>query len=194
MISNGKPPFDPKVFLSKVNGGRAISDYRKDQIVYRQGEAADSVFYVQSGKVKATVVSEQGKEAVVAVLGIDDFFGEGCLAGQPLRLSTVSAMTQCVIVRRHHPRHPRRASICRVIYLAPLGPQQSCRGGLGRSTVQFKRETAGTDPSASGEFRQRRSAGSNYSENQPRDTGGDDRHDAISCEPFHEQISGIGPY
>jgi CRP/FNR family cyclic AMP-dependent transcriptional regulator len=62
MISNGKPPFDPKVFLSKVNGGRAISDYRKDQIVYRQGEAADSVFYVQSGKVKATVVSEQGRK------------------------------------------------------------------------------------------------------------------------------------
>ena len=57
-------PFDPKVFLAKVNGGRAISDYRKDQIVYRQGEAADSVFYIQSGKVKATVVSEQGKEAV----------------------------------------------------------------------------------------------------------------------------------
>src|SRR6476620_6379866 len=66
-------PFDPKVFLAKVNGGRAISDYRKDQIVYRQGEAADSVFYIQSGKVKATVVSEQGKEAVVALLGTDDF-------------------------------------------------------------------------------------------------------------------------
>jgi len=73
MISNGKPPFDPKVFLAKVNGRRAISDYRKDQIVYRQGEAADSVFYIQSGKVKATVVSEQGKEAVVALLGTDDF-------------------------------------------------------------------------------------------------------------------------
>jgi len=113
MISNGKPPFDPKVFLSKVNGGRAISDYRKDQIVYRQGEAADSVFYVQSGKVKATVVSEQGKEAVVAVLGIDDFFGEGCLAGQPLRLSTVSAMTQCVIVRI------AKADITRVIHDEP---------------------------------------------------------------------------
>ena len=113
MISNGKPPFDPKVFLSKVNGGRAISDYRKDQIVYRQGEAADSVFYVQSGKVKATVVSEQGKEAVVAVLGTDDFFGEGCLAGQPLRLSTVSAMTQCVIVRI------AKADITRVIHDEP---------------------------------------------------------------------------
>ena len=68
-------PFDPKVFLSKVNGGRAISDYRKEQIVYRQGEPADSVFYIQNGKVKKTVVSEQGKEAVVALLGAGDFFG-----------------------------------------------------------------------------------------------------------------------
>ena len=62
MISNGKPPFDPKVFLSKLNGGRAISDFRKDQIVYTQGEPADSVLYIQSGKVKKTVVSEQGRK------------------------------------------------------------------------------------------------------------------------------------
>src|SRR6202048_2566974 len=93
-----KLPFDPKVFLSKVNGGRAISDYRKDQIVYRQGEPADSVFYIQNGRVKNTVVSEQGKEAVVALLGTGDFFGEGCLTGQPQRLSTVSATTECVFV------------------------------------------------------------------------------------------------
>src|SRR6266478_4918203 len=99
MKRNRKLPFDPKVFLSKVNGGRAISDYQKDQIVYTQGEPADSVFYIQSGKVKQTVVSEQGKEAVVAVLGTGDFFGEGCLTGQPLRLATVSAVTECVIVR-----------------------------------------------------------------------------------------------
>ena len=76
MKRKGKLPFDPKVFLSKVNGGRAIADYRKDQIVYTQGEPADSVFYIQSGKVKKTVVSEQGKEAVVALLGTGDFFGE----------------------------------------------------------------------------------------------------------------------
>jgi CRP-like cAMP-binding protein len=82
-----------------VNGGRAISDYRKGHVVYTQGEPADSVFYIQSGKVRKTVVSEQGKEAVVALLAAGDFFGEGCLAGQPLRLSTVSAMTECVIVR-----------------------------------------------------------------------------------------------
>ena len=99
MKRKAKLPFDPKVFLAKVNGGRVISNYRKDQTVFRQGDPADSVFYIQSGKVKITVISEQGKEAVVALLGTDDFFGEGCLTGQPLRLSTVSAMAQCVIVR-----------------------------------------------------------------------------------------------
>jgi CRP/FNR family transcriptional regulator, cyclic AMP receptor protein len=67
--------------------------------VFRQGDPADSVFYIRSGKVKKTVVSEQGKEAVVALFGTGDFFGEGCLTGQPLRLATVSAMTECVIVR-----------------------------------------------------------------------------------------------
>ena len=108
-----KLPFDPKAFLSKVNGGRAISDYQKDQIVYMQGDLADSVFYVQSGKVKKTVASEQGKEAVVALLGTGDFFGEGCLTGQPLRLATVSTMTECVIMRI------TKADITRVIHKEP---------------------------------------------------------------------------
>jgi CRP/FNR family transcriptional regulator, cyclic AMP receptor protein len=91
MERKGKPPFDPKVFLSKVDGGRTISDYRKDQIVYGQGDLADCVFFIQSGKVKKTVVSEQGKEAVVALLGTGDFFGEGCLAGESLRLASSPA-------------------------------------------------------------------------------------------------------
>ena len=94
MERKGKLPFDPKVFLSKVDGGRAIHDYRKDQIVFRQGDPADAVFYIQSGKVKNTVVSERGKEAVVGILGTGDFFGEGCLDGHPLRVATVSAMTE----------------------------------------------------------------------------------------------------
>src|SRR5258705_3067382 len=113
MKRKAKLPFDPKVFLSKVNGGRTISNYRKDQIVYRQGDPADSVFFIQSGKVKKTVVSEQGKEAVVALPGTGDFFGEGCLTGQPLRLATVSAMTECVIVRI------TKADITRVIHEEP---------------------------------------------------------------------------
>ena len=108
-----KLPFDPKVFLSKVNGGRSIADYRKDQIIYSQGDPASSVFFIQNGKVKKTVVSEQGKEAVVALLETGDFFGEGCLAGETLRLATVSAITKCVIARIS------KADITRVIHEEP---------------------------------------------------------------------------
>jgi CRP/FNR family transcriptional regulator, cyclic AMP receptor protein len=113
MERKAKPPFDPKVFLSKVNGGRAISEYRKDKIIFRQGDPSDAVFYIQSGKIKTTVVSEAGKEAVVALLGNGDFFGEGCLTGQPQRLATVSALTECVIVRIS------KTDITRVIHEEP---------------------------------------------------------------------------
>jgi CRP/FNR family transcriptional regulator, cyclic AMP receptor protein len=94
-----KVPFDPKVFLATVNGGRSISKYRKGQTVFSQGRPADAVFYILTGNVKVTVVSEQGKEAVVAVLGPDEFCGEGCLTGQPLRLATAVAMSECEIMR-----------------------------------------------------------------------------------------------
>ena len=98
MATKRRPPFDPKSFLAKIGEGRTISKYRKDQIVFSQGDRADAVFYVQKGKVKVTVVSDQGKEAVVAILGADEFCGEGCLAGQPLRMSTATAMTDSAIV------------------------------------------------------------------------------------------------
>src|SRR5260370_21181269 len=91
MKRKSKLPFAPNAFLSKVNGGRAISDYRKDQIVYAQGESADSVFYIRSGKVKKTVISEQGKEAVVPILETADFFGEGCLTERQRLRSPVPA-------------------------------------------------------------------------------------------------------
>ena len=94
-----KLPFDPKVFLSKVNGGRAIYDYRKDKIVFRQGDPADAVFYIQKGKIKLTVVSERGKEAVVGILEPGHFFGEGCLNGHPLRVATATAIDQSLITR-----------------------------------------------------------------------------------------------
>src|SRR3979490_699844 len=91
--------FDPKSFLAKVGEGRSIGRYRKDQIVFSQGDPADSVFYIQKGKVKLAVISGQGRECVVAILGATDFLGEGCLAGQPRRMATVAAMTDCVIMR-----------------------------------------------------------------------------------------------
>jgi len=92
-------PFDAKALLAKVGDGRSIDKYRKNEIVFTQGDPADAVFYVQKGKVKITVVSQQGKEAVVAILGADDFFGEGCLAGQPRRMATVKAMVESAIMR-----------------------------------------------------------------------------------------------
>src|ERR1700738_2712280 len=94
-----KPPFDPKVFLDTENVGRTISKYQKDQTVFAQGSPADAIFYIQQGKVKITVVSEQGKEAVVAILEPGQFFGEGCLNGHPLRMGSTRAMDECVITR-----------------------------------------------------------------------------------------------
>ncbi len=91
--------FDPKEFLAKIGDGRIISTLRKNAIVFAQGEAADFVGYVQSGQVKLSVVSTQGKEAVVGLLGSGKFFGEGCLTGQQVRLATASVLEKAVIVR-----------------------------------------------------------------------------------------------
>jgi CRP/FNR family cyclic AMP-dependent transcriptional regulator len=95
----GNLSFDPKRFLAKVGKGKTISKYRKDQIVFSQGQIADAVFYIQQGKVRLTVVSEQGKEAVIAILEPGHFFGEGCLNGHPLRIATTRAIDECVITR-----------------------------------------------------------------------------------------------
>ena len=111
--ANKKRTFNVEVFLSTVNGGRSVSNYGKNQKVFSQGDPADSVFYIQDGKVKVCVISEQGKEAVVALHGTGDFFGEGCLTGQPLRLATVAAVTDCVIMRLE------KAAIVRVLHDEP---------------------------------------------------------------------------
>ena len=107
------PSFDPKSFLAKVGVGRSIREYGKDHIVFSQGDRADAVFYIQRGKVKITVASKQGKEAVVAILETNDFFGEGCLAGQTQRMWTVATMMDSVIVRLE------KAAIVRVIQQEP---------------------------------------------------------------------------
>jgi CRP/FNR family cyclic AMP-dependent transcriptional regulator len=91
--------FSPTTFLEGVNGGKTVGDYGKDKPVFSQDDPADAVFYIKKGKVKLTVVSEQGKEAVVALLGPTDFCGEGCLAGQTVRMATAVTMTDCTIVR-----------------------------------------------------------------------------------------------
>lgn len=98
MAGKRKASFDPKAFLAKAGAGRAISKYDNRKTVFSQGQPADTVFYIQKGKVKLTVVSEQGKEAVVAVLGPDEFLGQGCLAGQPLYMASAMTMSECEIM------------------------------------------------------------------------------------------------
>jgi CRP-like cAMP-binding protein len=92
-----KKGFNPKVFLAKVGTGKTISGYRKDQVIFSQGDIADTIFYIQKGKVKIVVLSEQGREAVVGIVEAGQFFGEGCLNGQSVRMATAMAMGESLI-------------------------------------------------------------------------------------------------
>jgi CRP/FNR family transcriptional regulator, cyclic AMP receptor protein len=91
--------FDPRRFLSGVGSGRSVAEFLPNDRIFAQGDPSNAVFYIQEGRVKLTVVSRQGKEAVVAILGTGDFFGEGCLAGQLTRMATAAAMSKCSIMR-----------------------------------------------------------------------------------------------
>jgi len=92
-------PFNPAVFLATAAPGRDISVHSKNEIIFAQGDNADSVFYIKKGRIKVAVVSKDGKEAVIALLGPDEFCGEGCLIGLPKRLATASALTECETMR-----------------------------------------------------------------------------------------------
>ena len=127
MATKRRPSFNSKSFFAKVGNGRSIGKYRKNQVVFSQGDIGDAVFYVKKGKVKITVVSEQGKEALVAILGTDDFFGEGCIAGQAQRISTVTALTESIIARLE------RSVIVRLIHDEPAFSEMFIAHLLGRT-------------------------------------------------------------
>src|ERR1700681_1694351 len=91
--------FDPKIFLSIINGGRKIAAFPKKRTIFVQGDLSDALFYIRQGKVRLTVVSKVGKEATIGILNEGDFFGEGCLTGQPLRLCSATAMSDCSVMR-----------------------------------------------------------------------------------------------
>jgi CRP-like cAMP-binding protein len=110
MVKTKKSPLDPEAIIAKLNGGRSEAKYQKDQTVFSQGDPADGVYYVQSGKLKVLVVSKTGKEAVVAILPPGSFCGEECLTGHKLRLTTVKALTQCGLIRL------AKASIVRALH------------------------------------------------------------------------------
>jgi CRP/FNR family transcriptional regulator, cyclic AMP receptor protein len=114
MAKKAKSKFDPKIFLATVDGGRTVSKYRKDDVIFSQGAPADAVFYIQKGKVKVAIASAQGKEAVIAILDAGSFFGEGCLIGQPLRLARAAAMTDSSVMR------VEKAEMVRVLHAEPI--------------------------------------------------------------------------
>src|SRR5665213_1866962 len=97
IAKTNQPAFDPKAFLAKVGEGKAIVEYRNDQVVFAQGDVADTIYYIQKGRLKVVVISEQGKEAVVGILEPGQFFGEGCMNGHALRIATTTAMEACLV-------------------------------------------------------------------------------------------------
>ena len=127
MATKRRASFNPKSFLARIGDGRTIGKYRKGAIIFSQGDPGDAVFYIQKGKAKLTVVSEQGREAVIAMLGADEFFGEGCLAGQAQRIATVTAMTNSVIARLE------KSAIIQVIHREPAFSELFIAHLLGRS-------------------------------------------------------------
>jgi CRP-like cAMP-binding protein len=108
-----KQKFDPKQLLATVNRGRTLKEFRKNIIIYRQGDPADAVFHIQKGEVKIVVTSTQGKEAVVGILSEGEFFGEGCLIGQAKRLASTRALSNCTLMR------VRKSEMARMLHAEP---------------------------------------------------------------------------
>jgi CRP-like cAMP-binding protein len=121
------PAFDAQAFLAKVGAGRTLAQYRVGETVFSQGDAADSIFYVRKGKIKLSVVSQQGKVAVVAMLGTGDFFGEGCLAGQIKRMANCTTMCPCSLARLE------KVAAIRVLHEEPVFAQLFLHHLLARS-------------------------------------------------------------
>jgi CRP-like cAMP-binding protein len=184
-------PFDVELFLTTVEDGRTLSNYSKDQRVFSHGAQADSVFYIQQGQVKISVVSERGKEAVVALHAEGDFFGEGCLTGQPLRLATATTMTDCHIMRID------KAAIVGVLHNEPKFTEMFLAYILARNArveedlvdqlFKFEREAVGEGSPPVGQLRQGGKDGTGHN-GEPGDAGRNDRHHAVAREHFHEQI------
>jgi hypothetical protein len=151
---------DPKTFLSTIDGGRKVTTFPKKQPIFVQGDSSDAVFYLQEGKVRLTVVSTNGKEAIIGILNEGDFFGEGCLTGQPLRLCSATAMTDCSVMRINKKAmmevlHREHAfSDMFVAYL--LTRNIRYEEDLVDQLFQFQWKTTGTDIAIAGAFRQGR--------------------------------------
>jgi CRP/FNR family transcriptional regulator, cyclic AMP receptor protein len=187
--------FDPNAFLTRVGSGKTKRQYRSKQVVFFQGDNADAVFYIQSGKVKLTVVSTRGKEAVIGVLEQGSFFGEGCLAGQPLRMSTASAMQSSSIMR------VGKTNMVDLLHREPEFAELFTAYILSRN-VRIEEDLVDQLFNSSEKrlarillllaFRQGIEAGERDPEGEPGDAGRDGRHDAVEGELLHETVQEAG--
>jgi CRP/FNR family cyclic AMP-dependent transcriptional regulator len=179
-----KLPFDLNLLLSKANCGSTSTEYRANDRMFVQGDPANTIFYIERGKVKLTVVSEHGKEAVVAILGAGDFFGEGCLAGQPYRMSTATAESECSVIKLE------KAVVVRLLGEEPsfrelllahlLSRNNKVEEDLVHQLFNSSENRLATSASAAGKLREgRQQTGACDSEDQPGNIGGNHRHHSL---------------
>ena len=177
-------------FLAKIGTGSTFVAYQEQRPIFAQGEAADAVFYIQDGQVKLTVVSEQGKEAVIAILEAQAFFGEGCLAGQPRRMATATALTDGALMRIEKP------AMLRVLHAEPafsalfmaylLSRNSRIEADLIDQLFNSSEKRLARVALVAGPLWQRRERGAGDAEDQSRNAGRDDRHDAVASEFLSE--------
>jgi len=187
-----KDLFDPQAFLAKVGSGKTISIYRKDQIIFSQGEVADTIFYIQKGGVKVVVLSDQGKEAVVGILEPGQFFGEGCMNGHSQRIATaaateeslITAITKSAMVATLHDE-PKFSELF-VAYL--LTRNSRVEDDLIDQLFNSSEKTTSTATSSAREIRQGRQPNTYQPKHQSGNLGRNDRHNAISRQFLYEQI------
>ena len=189
-----RKPFDPRVFLgvANVREGRTTAAYKRNETVFAQGDSANAIYHLQKGKVKLTVVSNSGKEAVVAILGTGNFFGEGCLARQLLRMSTATAIDKCSIMRLE------KAQMMRVLHEEPAFSEMFVAHLLIRS-IRVEEDLVDQLFNSS----EKRLARvllllANFGkegqpeQDHPGDAGGDGRHHPVASQFLHEQVSQTG--
>ena len=190
------PAFDARAFLDSSGLANKVAEYGRGETVFTQGDACDHVMYIQSGGVKLSVLSKSGREAVVAMLGPGDFFGEGCLAGQPLRMGSATAITPSVIlcvgkekmIRLLHQQHAMSDRFISHM----LSRNIRIEAGPDRSALQLQREAAGAHAAAAGALRQAGQADPRRAEDLAGDAREDDRHDPLAREFLPEQVQEAG--
>lgn len=171
--------FDPKEFLANAGIGRTMHQYGRKQAIFSQGKPADAVYYIQEGRVRLSVVSKQGKEATIALLGPGDFLGEGCIASdQSVRMATATAITECAVLK-----------IEKKEMLRTLHEEHKFSDLFVAYVVQrHKRKTAGTGPFIAGQLREKRQARGSDPRRESGDSGGNDWDNPLTREFLHEQI------